>query len=214
MEIEIWSDIMCPFCYIGKHNFEKAIAELELEREIRVVYKSYQLNPEYEYVPGDTMYSFLFRSKGMPADQVEQMTSQVSQMGLQAGVEINFGKVIPANTFDAHRLIHHAATKNVQREMKEKIFEAHFRDGKNIEDINVLIELTTELGFDAQEMRKLLLSEENSYVVNQDILEARNLGITGVPFFLMNKKYAVSGAQPKESFKQAVSKSFEDWQRG
>lgn len=211
MLIEIWSDIMCPFCYIGKAHFEKALDSLSFKDKIEVKYKSYQLDPNYHHVEGDTTYKYLSASKGMPLEQVKEMTNHVEQMGRNAGVNINFSTNIPANTFKAHELIHFAASEGKGTAMKEKLFKAHFEDGLNIEDDSVLLSLAQEVGLSEDAAKEALNSDKYAYEVKLDIAEAQQIGIRGVPFFLLNRKYAISGAQPESVFVEALEKSFSEW---
>ncbi|WP_131538211.1 DsbA family oxidoreductase [Pedobacter nototheniae] len=211
MKVEIWSDVMCPFCYIGKRHFEQAIETLPFKDEIEVEWKSYQLNPEYHNTNNETVFDYLSRSKGMPVEQAKQMTQQVVDMAANAGLTINFGKNIPANTFNAHRLIHLAAKHNLQDLAEEKLFEAHFIQGRDIDNLNILAEIATEIGLDKTEAEEVLNSEQFAEAVRYDIYESQNLGIRGVPYFVLDRKYAVSGAQPVQAFEQALTQSFKEW---
>ncbi|SEQ78219.1 DsbA family oxidoreductase [Pedobacter rhizosphaerae] len=211
MKVEIWSDVMCPFCYIGKRHFEQAIDKLPFKNEIEVDWKSYQLNPEYHNTDNETIYDYLSRSKGMSVEHAKQMTQQVVDMAANAGLTINFDKNIPANTFNAHRLIHLAAKHNLQDVAEEKLFEAHFVQGKNIGEDAVLIEVAKEIGLDATETTAALASDQYAEAVRYDIYESQNLGIRGVPYFVMDRKYGVSGAQPVQAFTDALTQSFQEW---
>jgi len=211
MKVEIWSDVMCPFCYIGKRHFEQAIEKLPFKNEIEVDWKSYQLNPEYHNTNGENVYEYLSRSKGMPVEQAKQMTNQVVDMAANAGLKLNFDTNIPGNTFDAHRLIHLAAQHGLQDLAEEKLFEAHFVRAKNIEDVNVLLALAAEIGLDETVAAEALNSDQFAEAVRYDIYESQNLGIRGVPYFVMDRKYGVSGAQPVEAFTEALTQSFTEW---
>ena len=213
MLIEIWSDIMCPFCYIGKHHFETALDQVNFKDKLKIQYRSYMLNPDYYNVEGESTYSMLSRTKGITIDQAKDVTQRVVQMGTEVGLSINFDTNIPANTFKSHELIHLASKYKIGSQVKELLFEAHFNKGKNIEDIKVLINIADEAGIPKEEVEKALQSDEFAYAVKQDIQEARNLGIQGVPFFLFDRKYAVSGAQPVSVFFGALTKSFEEWKK-
>jgi len=202
---------MCPFCYIGKQHFDKALDSLSFKNEIEVVYKSYQLDPNYHHVDGDTTYKYLSESKGMSIEQVKEMTSHVEQMGRNAGINIDFSTNIPANTFKAHELIHFAATEGKATAIKERLFKAHFEEGLNIEDDNVLLTLAKEVGLSEDEAKEAIHSDKYAYEVKQDFAEAQQIGVRGVPFFLLNRKYAVSGAQPEGAFIEALEKSFSEW---
>ncbi|MCX2493569.1 DsbA family oxidoreductase [Pedobacter sp. PF22-3] len=211
MKVEIWSDVMCPFCYIGKRHFEQAIEKLPFKNEIEVDWKSFQLNPEYHNTNKETVYDYLSRSKGMPVEQAKQMTKQVVDMAANAGLTIDFDKNIPANTFNAHRLIHLAAKHNLQDLAEEKLFEAHFVNSKNIGETDVLVDLAVEIGLDKAEAVAVLNSDQFAEAVRYDIYESQNLGIRGVPYFVMDRKYGVSGAQPVQAFTDALTQSFTEW---
>lgn len=213
MKIEIWSDVACPFCYIGKAHLEKALASFAESKDVEVVYKSYQLDPDYHYQEGDTSYSHLTEKKGIPMEQVKQMTTRIEQMAGDAGLKMDIQSVIPANTFDAHRLIQLAARHNKEEQVVTALFKAHFADAKNIEEQTVLRKIGLQAGLSKDEVDSVFNSDELAYDVSQDIMESRNLGITGVPFFLFNRKYAVSGAQPVEVFEGALAKSFSEWRK-
>lgn len=211
MKVEIWSDVMCPFCYIGKRHFEQAIEKLPFKNEIELDWKSFQLNPEYHNTNKETVYDYLSRSKGMPVEQAKQMTKQVVDMAANAGLTIDFDKNIPANTFNAHRLIHLAAKHNLQDLAEEKLFEAHFVNSKNIGETDVLVDLAVEIGLDKAEAVAVLNSDQFAEAVRYDIYESQNLGIRGVPYFVMDRKYGVSGAQPVQAFTDALTQSFTEW---
>lgn len=211
MKIEIWSDIMCPFCYIGKKHFDEALSQLDNMTSIEVEFKSFQLDPNYNHKEGETVYSYLSNSKNMPIEQIKAMTDHVVLSAAKAGLKIDFEKNIPANTFNAHRLIHLSRIKGLEKEVIDALFEAHFTKGQNIEEKEALKGIGVKNGLDGEEVERLLSSDDFSYEVNQDIMESRNLGISGVPFFLFDRKYAVSGAQPIESFKEVISKSYSEW---
>jgi predicted DsbA family dithiol-disulfide isomerase len=202
---------MCPFCYIGKRHFEQAIEKLPFKNEIEVDWKSFQLNPEYHNTNKETVYDYLSRSKGMPVEQAKQMTKQVVDMAANAGLTIDFDKNIPANTFNAHRLIHLAAKHNLQDLAEEKLFEAHFVNSKNIGETDVLVDLAVEIGLDKAEAVAVLNSDQFAEAVRYDIYESQNLGIRGVPYFVMDRKYGVSGAQPVQAFTDALTQSFTEW---
>jgi len=211
MKVEIWSDVMCPFCYIGKRHFEQAIEKLPFKDEIEVDWKSYQLNPEYHNTNNETVYEYLSRSKGMPIEQAKQMTKQVVDMAESAGLKIDFDTNIPANTFNAHRLIHLAAKHNLQDLAEEKLFEAHFVKSKNIGELTVLVDLAGEMGLDRAEAEDVLKSDKFAEAVRYDVYESQNLGIRGVPYFVLDRKYGVSGAQPVQAFTDALTQSFTAW---
>lgn len=210
MKIEIWSDVMCPFCYIGKNNFEQALDKLPFKDQVEVEWKSFQLDPTLD--PGKTQNTIEYfkEKKGFPEAQASQMISQVAQMGKGAGIDFNFEKALITNTFSAHRLLHLAKKHNKSNEMEEALFIAHFIDGKNVGDAEVLVSLAENLGIDKEEAVKAVTSDQLDYEVNQDIMQARKNGVSGVPFFVLNGKYAVSGAQPVEVFENALQQTYKE----
>lgn len=210
MKIEIWSDVMCPFCYIGKNNFEKALEKLPFKDEVEVEWKSFQLDPTLDSKQTQNTLQYFREKKGVQEAQASQMLSQVTQMGKGAGINFDFEKALIINTFSAHRLLHLAKKHNQSNEMEEALFIAHFIDGKNVGDSEVLISLAEDLGIDKDEAREAVTSEQFDYEVNQDIMEARNNGVSGVPFFVLNGKYAVSGAQPVEVFENALQQTYKE----
>lgn len=213
MKVEVWSDIMCPFCYIGKHHYEKSLEQLGATADIELEWKSFQLDPELpKEVSYNDTYQYLAERKGMTHDHAKQMTAGVSETGKRAGLELNFDQAIVANTFDAHRLIHFAHTKQLGSVLKEALFRAHFTDGKNISDRDTLLALSEEVGLDAAAVRQVLEGDRYAYEVKQDIQEAQNIGVQGVPFFVFDRKYALSGAQPVEVFLETLQKSYAEWQ--
>lgn len=211
MKIQIWSDVMCPFCYIGKKNFEKALENLSFKDEVEVEWKSYQLDPDLnEASSSKTVNQYLAERKGMPVAQIEQMQERVKEMGKLAGINFQQEKAVVANTFLAHKLIHFAAKSNKASAAEELLFHAHFIDGKNIGDIDVLVNIAEELGLDTDQAQYVLTSDSYDYEVKQDILEARNIGVSGVPFFVLDGKYAVSGAQPSDLFEEALTQTYNE----
>lgn len=210
MKIEIWSDVMCPFCYIGKNNFEQALQKMSFKDEVEVEWKSFQLDPSLDPKETKTTFEYFKEKKGFPETQAQQMIGQVSQMGKGAGIDFNFDKALITNTFSAHKLLHLAKKYKKTNEMEEALFIAHFIDGKNVGDLETLISIADSLGIDKDEAQNILTSEEFDDAINKDILEAKNNGVTGVPFFILNGKYAVSGAQPVELFENALQQTYDE----
>lgn len=211
MKIEIWSDIACPFCYIGKRHLEEALSSLSFKNEIDIEWKSYMLNPDYKNLDQEDFYTYLSRNKGMSKEQVEGMTAQVAQMASHVGIDLNFKNNVPANTFHAHRLIQLAKTKGLQDEAEELLFKAHLVEGLNMDDESVLIDLGQKIGLDAAEVANLFETDIYSGAVQKDIYESQTMNVRGVPYFVLDRKYALSGAQPIEAFKEAISQSYKEW---
>ncbi|UKB77477.1 DsbA family oxidoreductase [Chryseobacterium sp. MEBOG07] len=210
MKIEIWSDVMCPFCYIGKNNFEQALNKLPFKDKVEIEWKSFQLDPTLDPQKTQDTIQYFREKKGVPEAQATQMLGQVSQMGKDAGINFDFGKTLITNTFSAHKLLHLAKKHNKSNEMEEALFIAHFIDGKNVGDIEVLVSLAESLGIGTEEAREAITTDQLDYEVNQDIQEARNNGVSGVPFFVLNGKYAVSGAQPVDVFENALQQTYKE----
>lgn len=206
MLIEVWSDVACPFCYVGKKRLETALAQFP-HKDVEVVYKSFMLNPQLETNPDISIADYLAESKGLDPRMVQQMNQRVSQMGAAAGIDFAFEKVVVANTERAHRLLQHAQGLGKGAEAQERIFRAYFTEGRNIDDADTLLALATDLGIEADGARAAIESDAVSYDVQRDIAEARSLGITGVPFFVIDRAYGVSGAQEVAVFEQALNKA-------
>jgi predicted DsbA family dithiol-disulfide isomerase len=214
MKIEIWSDVLCPFCYIGKRHFEKAFEAFDHRNETEIIWRSFELNPDApREQPGD-IYDALSKKFNTTREQVKQMNQRVIEMAKAAGLNYNMDAVKATNSFDAHRLIHLAAKHGLQDKAEEKLFSAYFIEGRNIGDHATLEELAVEIGLDKAEAAKMLSSEEYTESVRADEDEAQKLRITGVPFFVFDRKYAVSGAQPVEVFEQTMKKVWEEKQGG
>jgi predicted DsbA family dithiol-disulfide isomerase len=212
MKVEIWSDVMCPFCYIGKRRFEEALQHFDHKEKIEVEWKSFQLNPDLQTDTTINIDEYLADKKGWTLDYAQQLNSQVTEMAAQVGLTYNFDKAVVANSFNAHRFSHFAKKNGLGIEAEEALFKAYFTDGKNIDDIDILVELGANLGLKAEETKQVLESNEFAADVKRDIAEAQYLGIQGVPFYVMNNKYAVSGAQAVPVFEQTLQKAFDDWQ--
>ncbi|ASU32952.1 DsbA family oxidoreductase [Mucilaginibacter xinganensis] len=212
MKVEIWSDVMCPFCYIGKRRFEDALQDFEHKDEVEIEWKSFQLNPDLETDPSININQYLSDKKGWTLDHAEQMNTRVTQMAAEAGLTYHLDKAVVANSFKAHRFSHLAKKHGLGIEAEEQLFKAYFTDSKNIDNNETLIALGEQIGLDKAEVKQVLESEEFAEDVNHDIDKAQYLGIQGVPFFVLNNKYAVSGAQAVPVFEQTLQKAFEDWQ--
>ncbi len=212
-KIEIWSDIQCPFCYIGKRKIEKALENFEGKEDVEIEWRSYQLDPEAKSQPGVDLYDYLAQRKGQTREWAIEMHKNVTNMAKENGLDYQFEKAVLANSYDAHRLIHLAKKYKLGNEAEEIIFKSYFTEGKNIANKETLMLLAKEIGLkDEQEIKQVLDSDKFGDEVRVDIEEAQNIGVRGVPFFVFNRAYAVSGAQPVEIFTETLNKSFEAWQ--
>ena len=213
MKVEIWSDVMCPFCYIGKRRFESALQELPFKDEIEIEWKSFQLNPDLQYEPGRKIHEYLAERKGFSLEKAKEMNNYVTEMAAVEGLTYDFEKAVVANSFDAHRFSHLAAKQGKGDAAEESLFKAYFTEGKNISDRDTLIQLGIDIGLDSTAVQQALESDAYTEEVNQDIAEAEAIGVRGVPFFVIDRKYAVSGAQAKDAFVQALERSFTEWKK-
>lgn len=210
MKVEIWSDVMCPFCYIGKRKFEKALQQFAPKDQVEVVWHSYLLDPDMQHVPGKSIHEVLGEKKGWSPQQARQMNEQVTEMAKEVGLAYNLDQAVPANTVAAHQLTHLAKKHGLQDQAEERLFRAYFTEGQNIQDTDTLVRLGQEIGLAEAEVRQALAEGTFAGEVQQDIYEARQLGVRGVPFFLLNQKYGISGAQPSEVFLQALNQAWEE----
>lgn len=213
MKVEIWSDVMCPFCYIGKRRFENALQQFPFKNEIEIEWKSFQLDPTMKHEPGKTIHQYLAGRKGFSIQKAKELNDHVTGMAAAEGLTYDFDKAVVANSFDAHRFLHFAARQGKGDAAEERLFKAYFTEGKNIADRETLTQLGIDIGLDGAGVKQAL--EENTYAqdVQQDIAEAEALGIRGVPFFVIDRKYAVSGAQSADVFSQALDKAFTEWKK-
>jgi predicted DsbA family dithiol-disulfide isomerase len=204
MKIEIWSDIMCPFCYIGKRQLETALAVFP-NNDFEIEWKSFQLDPTITSQPNMDVYTFLAERKGMSIEQSKEMHKGVVERAKSVGLEYNFDKAVISNSLNAHRIIQLAKTKNIGDRMEEIFFKAYFTDGKDLNNGPILIQLGIEAGLEENEIREVLESDDLFLKeVQSDIKEAGEIGVQGVPFFVFDRKYAVSGAQPVETFIKTI----------
>lgn len=206
MTVEIWSDILCPFCYIGKRQFEQALAKFEHKDDVQVELKSFELNPNapvrYEH---DNMHEMLARKLGVSPEQARGMNQRVTGMAADVGLTYDLDHAHPTNSFDAHRLAQLAAKTGLKSKMVDRLYNAHFSEATHIGDHENLAKLAVEVGLDRTEVESLLKSDSFAAEVREEESEAESLGITGVPFFVFNRKYGVSGAQGVETFLKTLA---------
>jgi len=213
MKVEIWSDIMCPFCYIGKRKLEAALEQFPNASNVELEWHSFQLDPGIEAGHGKNLYQYLSERKGIALEQSIQMHKQVTEMAKQAGLEYHLDKAVVANSFDAHRMIQLAKSKGLGDAAEERLFYAYFTEGKDFSNHDTLVQLGKDIGLDEADTRQALTSSAYADKVEQDISEAQHIGIRGVPFFVFDRKYAVSGAQPVDVFANTLQQSFAEWQK-
>ncbi|MBK0418469.1 DsbA family oxidoreductase [Leucobacter sp. CSA1] len=203
IRVDIWSDIACPWCYIGKHRFEQGVsvfAEQHPDVEIEVESHSYELAPDTPEGFSGGEVDFLVKHKGMPRERVEEMLAEMTRLGASDGIGFRFDALRHVNTRRAHRLLHLAKAEGRQAEVQERLFAAYFAEGEDLSDPETLAALAAEAGLDREAARAALDDESLGDAVDADITRARMLGVSGVPFFLFDQKYAVPGAQPADTF--------------
>ena len=205
IKIDIWSDVACPWCYIGKRHLEEGIASLGGNAPaVEVEYHSYELTPEVPVDFEGSAVDFLAERKGMPRPQVEQMMNRVTSIAAEAGLDYHFDDVKQTKTLKAHELLHFAKKHGVQGEMKERLMSAYFVEGRHVGRIDDLVDIAAEAGLDPASAREALESGRYADAVAADIAQAQAYGIEGVPFFVIDGRYGISGAQPADLFAQAI----------
>lgn len=204
MKVEIWSDFACPFCYIGKRRFEQAAQQFN--EKIKIEFRSYELDPKAPKKADGDVHSMLAKKYGMTYEKAKAMNDQLTAQAKEAGLDYRMDTLILANTHDAHRLSHFAKEKGKMNEFTERVLQAYFTESRHIANVELLAQLAEEVGLDKNEAMKVLESNKYSDRVRADQEEAYDIGVQGVPFFVFNEKYAVSGAQSVESFKQVLQK--------
>ena len=210
MRVDIWTDVVCPWCYIGKRRFEKALADFVHRGDVEVVHRSFQLNPAAPKDRTSPRRESLKAKYRLSEQQVEAMNARMEQTAAEEGLHYDLAGGVTGNTFDAHRLLHLAHDRGRQDEVIERLYRAYFTEKRSLFDHESLVELAGEGGLDRDEVRRMLASNGYAAAVERDIDEARRLGATGVPFFVIDNRYGVSGAQPRHVFSQALDRAWAD----
>lgn len=210
MKIEVWSDILCPFCYIGKKHLELALEALPFKEEVEIVWRSYQLDPSLEYEPLQMAKGEYLSVRGYEEPQINQMFDQLKLMGKTVGIDFRQDISVLVNSKRAHALIHYATKFNKASDTKEALFLAHFTEAKNIAEEEVLKSIALEMSLNPQEAWEYIMDGKADELIVQDLMQAQEIGIRGVPFFLFNEKLAASGAQPVEQLKQWITQAYEE----
>ena len=214
MKIEVWSDIMCPYCYLGKLNYEKALEQFQYKDQVEIEWKAFQLNPSLpDKGQGVPIMDYLQNMAGLPEEDVKKMNNQIGALAKECGVTSNLQNAIAANSLDAHRLVKLAATKKLDSQVMLLLSKAYFEEAKDYSDHKVLTEIGVEAGLTKKEIETLLGNDDYAYEVKQDIQEAGNLGFDTVPTFLFNRKHALIGSEPAGAFLKTLQKAFFKWQR-
>jgi predicted DsbA family dithiol-disulfide isomerase len=212
MRVDIWSDLVCPWCYVGKRRFEKALARFDNRDEVQVVHRSFQLNPA---APRDTTSSrreMLMRKYRRSPDQVVEMDARMTQTAAAEGLEFNLEGTLTGNTFHAHQLVHLAHAHGLQDAVVERLFRAYFTEQRSLFDQQTLVDLGADAGLNRDEAAAALVDNRYAPAVDTDIEIAHRLGVTGVPFYVINDRYGVSGAQAPDTFLDVLQRVAADHQ--
>ena len=208
MRVEIWSDVVCPWCYVGKRRFEQALASFPHRDEVEVVWRSFELDPS---APAERVgdYAQMLATKyGVSLAEGQRMIDTMTATAAAEGLDFRFDLARVGNTFDAHRVLHLAAERGLQDALKERLMRATFTEGEPIGDPETLVRLAVEAGLDAEETRAVLSSDRYGEQVRDDERDAQRFGISGVPFFVVDRKYGVSGAQPAELLREVLDRAW------
>jgi predicted DsbA family dithiol-disulfide isomerase len=209
MRVDVWVDLVCPWCFVGKRRFERALAGFEHRDAVQLVHHSFQLDPTLPAGRAFAQTEILQSKYGMSAEQARSAQARLERLGAAEGIELRLTDGLTGNTFDAHRLVHLAKERGRQDAAIERFYRAHFSEQRSLFDHPSLIELAVEAGLNPEEVGRVLESDEYGAAVRADAAEAQALGARGVPFFAFGGRLAVSGAQPTELFAQALFRAWE-----
>lgn len=213
MKIEVWSDFVCPFCYIGKRRLEEALSSFPHRENVEIIFRSFELDPNAKKETSLSIHEMIAQKYGISVDEAKRANADIGKQAEALGLTFRFETMKPTNTFDAHRLAQYAKEKGKLDEVVERLFYAYFTESKRISDRNVLLELAEAAGLDRKEAEAVLDSERYAEHVRNEEAIAAQLGVRGVPFFVLNQKYAISGAQPVDVFRQALEKVWAEEQQ-
>ncbi len=210
MKIEIWSDFACPFCYIGKRHFEKGLEQFEHKEEVEVVFRSFQLDPYAKKNTGMNIHQVSSSKHGISYEKAKALNNELKQKAKRVGLDYQFDTMIYTNSYDALRLSYYAKDNGKIREFMERIMKAHFTDSLDIGDHATLAKLASEIGLDENEALDVLANDKYSDNIADDRAEGLKIGIHGVPFFIVNDQYTISGAQPSETFLELLRQTWKE----
>jgi predicted DsbA family dithiol-disulfide isomerase len=207
MQIQVWSDIVCPWCYVGKRRLESALAAYDHAADVTVTHRSFQLDPASPRGHTTDRRQMLMRKYGWSDAQANEMDARMTQIAAIEGLEYHLDGGVTGNTIDAHQIVHLAKARGRQDEALERLYRAHFTERRSIFEHASLAEVAADAGLDTEEARSVLTNDTYAAAVAADVAEARRLGITGVPFFVLDGRFGVSGAQPVDTFLAAFERA-------
>jgi predicted DsbA family dithiol-disulfide isomerase len=210
VRVEIWADVVCPWCYLGKRHFERALEGFQHRDQVEVVYRAFQLDPSFPQGETVDVADMLAEKYGMTRAEAVEKNREMEERAAAAGLEYRLEGRRAGNTLDAHRLVHLAGRRGVQGEVVEALFKAYFTDERPVFDRDTLVDIAAEAGLDAAEAREVLASGEFAAEVDAEQRAARDIGANGVPFFVIDRRYGVSGAQPAETFAKVLDQAWAD----
>lgn len=213
MNIEIWSDFVCPFCYIGEKRLFDAMEQVTFKDELTIEYKSFELDPQAKTFDGTTIDEAIAKKYGVSVEQARQNNQQIKEQAKMVGLDFNFDTMKPTNTLAAHRLAKFAKSQGKELAMANRLFAAYFTEGRLVSDTDVLLGLATEIGLDSDQV-KVILADDSAHLeeVRADEKQAQLYGISSVPYIVVDNKYAIKGAQPLETFVGALEKAWSEKQ--
>jgi predicted DsbA family dithiol-disulfide isomerase len=207
IQVEIWSDVVCPFCFIGKKNFEAALKKYSGSEKIEVVWRSFELDPKAQKSQQIKIHDLIAKKYGRTAEWAQENNERLTAQGKTIGIDFDFNSIIPTNSFDAHRLMHFARAENKENEVAQLLFGAYFSQGQDIAQALVLADIVVKVGLNVDNWNQILQGQDFANEVRNEESQAQELGISGVPAFVFNRKYLVSGAQPVEAFLEVLNES-------
>jgi len=207
MKVEMWMDFVCPYCYLGKAKFAKALENFSDKENIEIIYKSFELDPNASKVYHGSMSELLSKEYGMSMEEIQENNERLTAEAKVLGLVYNLEKTIPVNTLYAHKLLQYSKEIGKDAELVSVIFKAYFTDGKNISDIDTLAEISKEVGLEEEVVREILNSDKYTNRVKEEEKESQDVGVDVVPFFLINKRHVVAGEQSAETIRKALEKA-------
>lgn len=208
MRVDLWSDVVCPWCYVGLANLEEALGRFEHGDEVEVVLHSFELDPNAPAEDPRSLNELLAKKYGAPIEQIEAQQARLTALGAERGIDFRFDKARRSNSFDAHRLLHLAGERGCQLELKHRLGRAYFTDGEVLTDRAVLEAAAADVGLDAAEVAEVLDGDRYAAEVRRDEAEAHEIGVGGVPFFVFDGRLGLSGAQPPEALLRVLERAW------